>query len=83
MGTCIGRNNFKQFVLFNITWLLYLMWAITWVSVLGPLIWGHHHHHNETEPAADFIDSDIDSALDANSSAGDDSGINGTDVGVP
>lgn len=44
MGTCIGKNNFKQFVAFNITWLLYLIYAITWVSVLGPIIFGRHKH---------------------------------------
>ncbi|CAB9520411.1 Palmitoyltransferase ZDHHC5 [Seminavis robusta] len=45
MGTCIGKNNYKQFVAFNISWLLYLIYAITWVSVLGPLIFGRHPKH--------------------------------------
>jgi len=37
MGTCVGKNNFKQFVRFNMCWLAYLVYAIVWVSVLGPV----------------------------------------------
>jgi hypothetical protein len=36
MGTCIGKNNFKPFVVFNMTWLIYLIYACIWVSVIGP-----------------------------------------------
>lgn len=36
MGTCIGKNNFKAFVVFNMTWLIYLIYACIWVSVIGP-----------------------------------------------
>lgn len=36
MGTCIGKNNFKPFVVFNMTWLIYLLYATIWVSVIGP-----------------------------------------------
>ena len=45
-NNCVGRKNYKQFVLFNITWLLYLIYAIVWVSVAGPLISSQIHHHN-------------------------------------
>lgn len=36
MGTCIGKNNIKPFVLFNMTWLIYLLYAGIWVSIIGP-----------------------------------------------
>jgi hypothetical protein len=36
MGTCIGKNNLKPFVLFNMTWLVYLLYAGIWVSIIGP-----------------------------------------------
>jgi hypothetical protein len=36
MGSCIGKNNFKPFVVFNMTWLIYLLYASIWVSVIGP-----------------------------------------------
>ena len=44
MGTCIGRNNFQQFVRFNLSWLAYLMYAIVWVSVVAPILTRAHHH---------------------------------------
>ena len=42
MGTCIGKKNYRQFVRFNIAWLYYLVFAILWLSALGPLIKGKH-----------------------------------------
>lgn len=50
MGTCIGRKNFKEFVRFNITWLLFLMYAVTWVSVVGPLVCGPYSSRTQTDP---------------------------------
>jgi hypothetical protein len=37
MGTCIGKNNFRSFVRFNLSWLGYLIYAIVWVCIVGPL----------------------------------------------
>ena len=55
MGACIGRKNMKQFVKFNLTWLLFLVYAIVWVSLAGPAIVkrtshhvGDHDHFNDT-----------------------------------
>jgi len=41
MGTCIGKRNYKQFIRFNLAWLCYLLYAVFWVSVLGPVIYRH------------------------------------------
>ena len=38
MGICIGKDNFKSFMAFNITWLIYLIYACAWVTVLGPQV---------------------------------------------
>jgi len=38
MGTCIGKRNHKAFILFNFSWLFYLIYAFIWVSVLGPTL---------------------------------------------
>lgn len=38
MGTCIGRGNLRYFVRFNLAWLTYLIYAIVWVSLIGPRI---------------------------------------------
>mmetsp|Transcript_5041 Transcript_5041/g.11226 ORF Transcript_5041/g.11226 Transcript_5041/m.11226 type:complete len:296 (+) Transcript_5041:110-997(+) len=38
MGTCIGKKNYRQFVRFNLTWLLYVLYAFLWVLTVGPLI---------------------------------------------
>mmetsp|Transcript_60392 Transcript_60392/g.178863 ORF Transcript_60392/g.178863 Transcript_60392/m.178863 type:complete len:433 (-) Transcript_60392:192-1490(-) len=32
MGQCIGKSNMKAFMSFNISWLLYLFYALAWVS---------------------------------------------------
>lgn len=48
MGQCIGRNNFRQFIRFNLAWLGYLGYAVVWVKVVGPLILSHHQH-DDTE----------------------------------
>jgi hypothetical protein len=37
MGTCIGKNNFRSFVRFNLSWLGYLLYAIVWVCIVGPM----------------------------------------------
>mmetsp|Transcript_17053 Transcript_17053/g.23997 ORF Transcript_17053/g.23997 Transcript_17053/m.23997 type:complete len:348 (+) Transcript_17053:240-1283(+) len=38
MGTCIGKGNFKAFTFFNISWLLYLIYAILWITIIGPAV---------------------------------------------
>jgi hypothetical protein len=40
MGTCIGKKNYRQFVLFNMTWLYYLGYLFFWILTFGPLIMG-------------------------------------------
>lgn len=57
MGTCVGRNNFKHFIRFNLSWLAYLIYAIVWVTFLGPLFVTHsnnssHDANNNNSPAA-------------------------------
>jgi hypothetical protein len=42
MGVCIGKGNMKSFVRFNMCWILYLLYASLWVSLVGPLIFKHH-----------------------------------------
>jgi len=39
MGTCIGKRNMRAFVLFNLSWLFYLLYAVGWVT-FGPLVTG-------------------------------------------
>lgn len=36
MGTCIGKKNYTAFMMFNLSWLLYLLYAIFWVALVGP-----------------------------------------------
>jgi len=38
MGVCIGKKNMKPFIRFNLSWLLYLLYCVLWVSILGPLL---------------------------------------------
>lgn len=38
MGTCIGKNNYRQFVLFNISWLYYVGYAFFWLLTFGPIV---------------------------------------------
>ncbi len=38
MGTCIGKKNYRQFVLFNMSWLYYVGYAFFWLLTFGPLI---------------------------------------------
>jgi len=38
MGTCIGKNNFRQFVNFNLSWLAYAAFAVVWILLVGPLL---------------------------------------------
>jgi len=35
MGTCIGEKNFNSFLVFNATWLFYLLYSIIWVTFVG------------------------------------------------
>ena len=35
MGTCIGKKNFTSFMVFNLTWLFYFLYAIIWVTFVG------------------------------------------------
>lgn len=46
MGTCIGKHNMRAFVVFNISWLLWLLYAVGWVT-LGSALRDQlpHHHH--------------------------------------
>lgn len=44
MGICIGKNNFKSFVAFNMTWLVYLVYASAWVAGIGP----HYFNSKDT-----------------------------------
>ena len=37
MGTCIGGRNYRQFVRFNVSWLYYVLYAVFWLTILGPL----------------------------------------------
>lgn len=47
MGICIGKNNFKSFVAFNMTWLVYLVYASAWVAGIGP----HYFSDKNTDSA--------------------------------
>jgi len=38
MGTCIGKKNYRQFVLFNMTWLFYVGYAFWWILIIGPIM---------------------------------------------
>mmetsp|Transcript_5863 Transcript_5863/g.8517 ORF Transcript_5863/g.8517 Transcript_5863/m.8517 type:complete len:280 (-) Transcript_5863:1848-2687(-) len=38
MGVCIGKGNMKPFLRFNLSWLLYLLYCIIWISILGPIM---------------------------------------------
>eukprot|EP00523_Entomoneis_sp_CCMP467_P001258 CAMPEP_0168754652 /NCGR_PEP_ID=MMETSP0724-20121128/19619_1 /TAXON_ID=265536 /ORGANISM="Amphiprora sp., Strain CCMP467" /LENGTH=379 /DNA_ID=CAMNT_0008803153 /DNA_START=177 /DNA_END=1312 /DNA_ORIENTATION=+ len=49
MGCCIGKGNHKQFVRFNMTWLLFFCYSIFWVSALGPFLFWHGRHHGNGE----------------------------------
>jgi len=40
MGTCIGKKNFTSFMVFNLTWLFYLLYAIIWVVLFGRTFYG-------------------------------------------
>ena len=44
MGVCIGRNNFKQFLRFNLSWLGYLAYCILWITLIGPLVTAKVRH---------------------------------------
>ncbi|KAG7343009.1 DHHC palmitoyltransferase [Nitzschia inconspicua] len=37
MGTCIGKRNYRQFVLFNMSWLYYIIYLFFWILTFGPL----------------------------------------------
>jgi hypothetical protein len=43
MGTCIGTNNLKPFVNFNKSWILYVLYVIVWVVILGPTVCNRHN----------------------------------------
>jgi DHHC palmitoyltransferase len=38
MGTCIGKRNYRQFVLFNVSWLYYVGYAVLWLATIGPFV---------------------------------------------
>jgi Uncharacterized protein containing DHHC-type Zn finger len=48
MGICIGKNNFKSFVAFNMTWLVYLVYASAWVAGIGPHYFNSSSYQNDT-----------------------------------
>ncbi|KAL7436427.1 hypothetical protein ACHAXM_005199 [Skeletonema potamos] len=50
MGQCIGKKNFTSFMMFNCSWLFYLLYAIIWVTFLGQA--GKYKH--QSHPAAEF-----------------------------
>jgi hypothetical protein len=35
----IGKKNYKQFVRFNLSWLVHLVYAVLWVSLTGPIVY--------------------------------------------
>lgn len=39
MGTCIGKRNFRAFVIFNFSWLCYLLYSLVWLTALGPVMY--------------------------------------------
>ena len=41
MGVCIGKGNMKSFVRFNLCWILYLLFSVLWVSIIGPIVMKH------------------------------------------
>ncbi|GAX13493.1 hypothetical protein FisN_36Lh048 [Fistulifera solaris] len=47
MGLCIGRNNFRQFIRFNLSWLAYLGYALVWVKVVGAISLSYDHHNDD------------------------------------
>ena len=46
MGTCVGRGNYVPFVRFNLSWMIYLIYAVLWVSIVGPILHGRKQHHS-------------------------------------
>lgn len=42
MGCCVGKGNMKAFMLFNLSWLMYFLYAAIWVAFLGPMIFKKH-----------------------------------------
>ena len=42
MGVCIGKGNIKSFVRFNMFWILYLLYSVLWLSVVGPIMTKRH-----------------------------------------
>ncbi|KAK1742897.1 DHHC family palmitoyltransferase [Skeletonema marinoi] len=44
MGQCIGKKNFTSFMMFNCSWLFYLLYAIIWVTFLGQAGKKYQHH---------------------------------------
>ena len=49
MGCCIGHKNITPFMRFNMTWLLYLSYALVWVGMVGPIIFRHSAHDEMME----------------------------------
>jgi len=39
MGCCIGKRNYKSFMMFNLSWLTYFFYVAIWVSFVGPLVY--------------------------------------------
>jgi len=42
MGTCIGKENIKSFVRFNLAWVTHLLYAFLWIGLIGPNIFHNH-----------------------------------------
>ena len=44
MGQCIGKKNFTSFMMFNCSWLFYLLYAIIWVTFFGQATGKYKNH---------------------------------------
>ncbi len=46
MGCCVGKRNYKPFMMFNLSWLTYFLYVAIWVSFVGRLV--HNKSKGET-----------------------------------
>mmetsp|Transcript_8581 Transcript_8581/g.11842 ORF Transcript_8581/g.11842 Transcript_8581/m.11842 type:complete len:82 (+) Transcript_8581:146-391(+) len=52
MGTCIGKRNMSAFVTFNFSWLLWLLYAVFWITIAGPNVMKRHSGGGEDASSA-------------------------------
>lgn len=45
MGTCVGKHNMKAFIVFNLSWLFWFLYAIGWITLGSSLMHKLPHHH--------------------------------------